>query len=463
MQGEMLAAVIDCDYTSIGQKLGSVCGSFVQGMVYAWESTEEKACDQLELLIKAAFEAGNTAQKAVLTCKILTNITQNQCFAGILEENQWGKLVIRAIEVLPDLKTLVGNRLYEAVLKTLETALNSVLERVKSEGIRQELGIKLREKWGFLGGNVKKGLSLMGIRFLLGEIVTESVEITREIVKIGENVALLRVFLYFRLIDMGKSPQIADFSACLEASNQLFSPILQENLSIYLHLKAFSPIPTAFDLFHSLYDEIRSEIALEIPIKAEKIAANMRKWTISEEEIGKIARNMMEKDDSSKEAGLTWKSLLSGMKNGEFGRGKMWNELNNTLNRKYVDTRETGKRWRKVVRTETKAPEEEIKAQSQAATATVPLQITHINREIAANPSTETDKSTAFEGFLEPKQSSTVPSEATNSSQIATIYSGPYDSSLNPWDLPDKPLPRTKKPKKPRKSDQNKQDLKPAA
>lgn len=464
MQGEMLAAVVDCEYAPIGGKLGTACGSFLQGMVFVREIAEEKAGDQLDLLSKAGFEARIAAHKAVLACKAVTTIAQNQCFPGILEELQWGKLVIRAIQALPDLGTL-GDQLREVVLERLGMGLKSVLERVTIEGIRLELAAKLREKWIFLGENTKNRLSSLAIRFLLGEIVAESVKITTEISQIAENASLVGVFLYLRLMDMMKSAQIADYSACLQAANRLFSPVQLENLSASLPLRVPTPSPIACDIFRDLYAQIRSEIDQGTRLQADKIAADLRKWAVSEGEkleIWRVAGDMMERDDSGKGAGLTWKLLLSVMKNGGFGGGKQWNELNNTLNRKYADKRESGKKWRKVIppeaKEETKAlplPKEEVKAQSEATSTTATPQITHKSRETA--------KSATSEAILEPKQASTVPKDATNGDQIATIYSGPYDSSLNPWDLPDKPLPRAKKSKKTGKSDPKKQDLKPAA
>ena len=463
MQGEMLAAVVDGEYAPIVGKLGSGCGVFLQGMVFARDIAEEKACDQLELLAKAAFEARISPQKAALACKVVTSIAQNQCFPGILEETQWGKLVIRAVQALPDLGTL-EDKLRGVVLERLGTGLKSVLERVRIEGVRLELAAKLREKWIFLGENTKNRLSSRAIRFLLGEIVTESVKITTEISLIAENAALLGVFLYLRLFDMAKSAQIAEYPACLQASNQLFSPLQLENLFTYLPAQASTPSPTPCDLFRSLYAQIRSEMDQGARIPADKIAAEMRKWAVSEgekQEIWRVARDMI--DASGKGAGSTWKLLLSSMKTGGFGGGKQWNEVNNAVNRKYADKPESGKRWRKVTPAEAKAlpqPEEEIKAQSEATSTAVPLQITHKNRETQAKPSAETATSAVPEAYLEP---STVPNEATNGDKIATVYSGPYDSSLNPWDLPDKPLPRAKKSKNTGKSDQKKEDLKPAA
>lgn len=467
MQGDLIAAVLDYEYRFQSQALSGQCGAFLQGMLLTADIPENEAYNRLDFLLKSAQEAKIASHKAALVCQVMTGVAQHQGFSGEFEEIKWEMLISKTLQALPSLASLQA-RLRDLVLERVGTGLQSALDKAQNTDFGLEIGEVLIQKWELLGEKTRNQLSPSAVRFLAGEIVSNSAEVTAEIATSEERNSLLSVYLYLRLLVLGKSAQFASYSACLQAAKGLFSTPQFDHLSIYLPKVPVTPIIPASEQFRMIYARIRSDVGQGKFAEIEEITRDLKQCAATEEGREAIWRGVVElvkAEDGSKKAVLAWKLLVSGLKGLEMCSEQQWAELSSSHISRPVERPNTGKRWRKVVAVE---PREEAKGQSVLSEESKAIPE---KTENVAKPSkrkrnhhkegkaADSVPSQALKQPMEGTSQAPLPSEdntqaltslteASKATLTTAIYAGPFNSDLNPWDLPDKPTPKQPKPRK---------------
>ena len=454
MQAALLAAVVDYDYRFPSPMLSAACGSFLQGMLLTADIPENEAYARLDFLSKAAQEAKIASHKAALVCQVMTAIAQNQCFPAEFEEIKWGMLVTRTLQALPSLTSLQA-RLSDLVQDRVGAGLQSALDRAPHADSGLEIGKVLIQKWELLGEKARNQLSPMAVRFLAGQTVSDSAQVTAEIANSEGRNSLLGAYLYLRLFALGKGAQLVGFSACLQAAKSLLSTTQLDHLSTYLPKAPTAPTVSASEQFRQIYARIRSDVDQGKSIQMERITTDLRQCAATETGKEAIWRGVVElvnAGDGSQKAALAWKWLVSGMKSLEMCSEQQWAELNAPLIRQPVEKPSTG-RWRKVIPAERK---EEAKApsmhseESKAVPVEVPSAATPAKRKRNKPKGPKLADSVPSEQPSLPSKDTTQAltplTEASTATLTTAIYDGPFNSALNPWDLPDKPIHPAKKP-----------------
>lgn len=371
MQTVLLAAVTRSEYRIPADLLPT--GPFLQGLLLAVPESDSYA--HLDLLVKAAADSKVVSHRAVLACKVMKAVAEMQDFATVFEETKCVMLVKRTLMALTAVDTL-GNALRERVVEAVGNGIRCVLEKAKAAGSFQELAVTLREKCVLLGEKTLNRLSPMAARFLAGENTPNSAEITAEVAVIAGSNPLLTAFLYLRLLDLANSSESSHSRECLQAAQSLFSSKQLERLSDSLPKAVISVAPPSagavIDQFRRIYAQVRSDVHNGTHVDADKIASDLSGIAGNEGDkraIWETAISMMKAEEAGKEPGLVWKLVLFGMHKLMLYTGKQWFELNDTLNRKFGNSRQNG--WKKVG---TNAePREESKAAKEEARTSQPV------------------------------------------------------------------------------------------